>query len=102
MTYTDFESNKIRLEAKEMSDLSRLLAVSLVETTQFFYNHLCHNIPSGLAPEETRYVANILASNALTSRFGENSMGSEVSLGGVLEDFVIPALSETFTGAPDP
>ncbi|MDR3519496.1 MAG: hypothetical protein P4L63_01240 [Candidatus Pacebacteria bacterium] len=85
-----------------MSDLRELLAVGSAQTMQFFYNHLRNNAPVGMGREETLYIASILAHYAQTSRFEEDTMGPAVSLCEILDNFVIPTLTENFYGAPDP
>jgi hypothetical protein len=87
-----------------MSDFQELLGIDSNQTIQFFLAYLKDEITSAeVTSAETVYVASILAHYAQTSRYDTTYMSPSGSLYDILDDFVLPTLTnEASSGLQDP
>ena len=77
-----------------MGDLTELLAVDARQALMFFYGYLEEDVVRTVSQAETLYVASILAHYAQTSRSDTSCMPPAASLYEILDNFVLPGLTE--------
>ncbi len=88
-----------------MSDyLTELLAVNSDQALNFFFGYLETEVASKrVTDDETWYVASVLAHYAQTCRYNRNFMSPSGSLYEILDNFILPGLTEEGrSGLQDP